>query len=252
GKIDIIWLDFSSPTGKYGKNRKDWDSENLLKMVRELQPGIIVNDRLDLEDVPGGWDFKSPEQYKPREWVQVNGKRVPWEVCQTFSGSWGYYRDEMSWKDSKQLIELLIESVSKGGNVLLNVGPTGRGTLDQRAQERLASMGNWMKYCSRSIYGCTQAPDEFKAPDNALLTYNPVTKRLYIHLLDWPLNQITLEGYGEKIKYAQFLHDASEIALSTKKATIWLDEKGKEDETILKLPVLKPNVEIPVIELILN
>ncbi|MFA5816872.1 MAG: alpha-L-fucosidase [Bacteroidales bacterium] len=252
GKIDIIWLDFSSPTGKYGKTRKDWDSENLLKMVRELQPQIIVNDRLDLEDVPGGWDFKSPEQYKPREWVQFNGKRVPWEVCQTFSGSWGYFRDEMSWKDSKQLIELLIESVSKGGNVLLNVGPTGRGTIDARAQERLASMGNWMKYCSRSIYGCTQAPDEFKAPANTLLTYNPVTKRLYIHLLDWPLSQISLEGYSGKIKYAQFLHDASEIAMSLKKSTTWLDEKGKEDETILKLPVLKPNVEIPVIELILN
>ncbi|MFA6127860.1 MAG: alpha-L-fucosidase [Bacteroidales bacterium] len=252
GKIDIIWLDFSSPTGKYGKTRTDWDSENLLKMVRELQPGIIVNDRLDLEDVPGGWDFKSPEQYKPREWVQVNGKRVPWEVCQTFSGSWGYYRDEMSWKDSKQLIELLIESVSKGGNVLLNVGPTGRGTIDYRAQDRLASMGNWMKYCSRSIYGCTQAPDEFKAPVNSLLTYNPLTTRLYIHLLDWPLNQITLEGYAGKIKYAQFLHDASEIAMTTKKATIWLDEKSKGDETILRLPVLKPDVEIPVIELILK
>ncbi len=252
GKIDVIWLDYSFPSGNFGKSRKDWDSENLLKMVRELQPGIIVNDRLDLEDVPGGWDFKSPEQYKPREWVQVNGKRVPWEVCQTFSGSWGYYRDEMTWKDSKQLIEMLIESVSKGGNLLLNVGPTGRGTIDHRAQDRLASMGAWMKYCSRSIYGCTQAPDEFKAPANSLLTYNPATKRLYIHLLDWPLDQITLEGFAGKIKYAQFLHDASEIAMSTKKATIWLEEKGKGDETVLRLPVIKPNVEIPVIELILN
>lgn len=252
GKIDVIWLDYSFPAGKHGKSRADWDSENLLKMVRELQPGIIVNDRLDLEEVPGGWDFKSPEQYKPREWVQVNGKRVPWEVCQTFSGSWGYYRDEMSWKDSKQLIELLIESVSKGGNVLLNVGPTGRGTLDYRAQDRLAAIGNWMKVCNRSIYSCTQVPDEFKAPANSLLTYNPVTRRLYIHLLDWPLDQITLEGYTGKVKYAQFLHDASEIAISTKKSTTWLDEKSMEDELILKLPVIKPNVEIPVIELILN
>lgn len=252
GKIDIIWLDFSFPNGKFGKSRADWDSENLLKMVRELQPGIIVNDRLNLEDVPGGWDFKSPEQYKPNEWVQVNGKRVPWEVCQTFSGSWGYYRDEMTWKDSKQLIELLIESVSKGGNVLLNVGPTARGTIDPRAQERLASIGNWMKFCSRSLYGCTQAPDEFKAPANSLLTYNPSTKRLYIHLLDWPLDQITLQGFSGKIKYAQFLHDASEIAMSSKKSTTWLDEKSKEDETILTMPVIRPGVEIPVIELILN
>ncbi len=252
GKIDIIWLDYSFPSGKKGKSRKDWDSENLLKMVRELQPGIIVNDRLDLEDVEGGWDFKSPEQYKPREWVRVNGKRVPWEACQTFSGSWGYYRDETSWKDNKQLIELLIEEVSKGGNLLLNVGPTGRGTIDDRAQNRLKAIGEWMKFNNRAIYGCTQVPDEFKAPTNSLLTYNPTTKRLYIHLLAWPMDQISLEGYSDKIKYAQFLHDASEIQISSKKSTTWLDEKGKENEIVLKLPILKPNIEIPVIELILK
>lgn len=252
GKIDIIWLDYSFPKGKDGKSRKDWDSENLLKMVRELQPGIIVNDRLDLDDVPGGWDFKSPEQYKPDEWVKVNGVRVPWETCQTFSGSWGYYRDEMTWKDNKQLLELLIETVSKGGNLLLNVGPTARGTIDYRAKERLEAMGDWMKYNSRSIYECTQAPDEFKAPANSLLTYNPKTKRLYIHLLDWPMDQITLQGYAGKIKYAQFLHDASEIKMSNKKETTWMDEASKEGSVILNLPINKPNVEIPVIELILK
>jgi len=134
GKIDIIWLDFSFPLGEHGKNCKDWDSENLLKMVRQLQPGIMVNDRLNLEEVEGGWDFKTPEQFKPAEWVKVNGKKVPWEVCTTFSGAWGYNRDESTWKDSKQLIEQLADCVSKGGNLLLNVGPTGRGTLDDRAQ----------------------------------------------------------------------------------------------------------------------
>jgi alpha-L-fucosidase len=252
GKIDIIWLDYSFPKGKDGKSSKDWDSENLLKMVRELQPGIIVNDRLNLEDVEGGWDFKSPEQYKPDEWVKVNGVRVPWETCQTFSGSWGYYRDEMTWKDNKQLLVLLIETVSKGGNLLLNVGPTARGTFDSRAQERLSAMGEWMKYNSRSIYECTQAPDEYKAPANTLLTYNPKTKRLYIHLLDWPMDQITLEGFAGKIKYAQFLHDASEIKMSSKKETTWMDEAAKEGSIILHLPINKPNVEIPVIELMMK
>lgn len=252
GKIDIIWLDYSFPKGKNGKSRKDWDSENLLKMVRELQPGIIVNDRLDLEDVDGGWDFKSPEQYKPDEWVKVNGVRVPWEACQTFSGSWGYYRDEMTWKDNKQLLVLLIETVSKGGNLLLNVGPTARGTFDNRAKDRLNAMGEWMKYNSRSIYECTQAPDEYKAPANTLLTYNPKTKRLYIHLLDWPMDQIALQGFAGKIKYAQFLHDASEIKMSSKKATTWMDETAKEGSVILQVPITKPNVEIPVIELMMK
>ena len=252
GKIDLIWLDFSFPGGANGKSCKDWDSENLLKMVRTLQPWIIVNDRLNLEEVEGGWDFKTPEQFKPAEWVKVNGKRVPWEACQTFSGVWGYGRDEATWKDSRQLIEMLAETVSKGGNLLLNVGPTGRGTFDYRAQERLSAIGKWMEVNSRSIYGCTQAPDEFKAPANSVLTYNPATNRLYIHLLAWPLEQLSLEGFAGKVKYAQFLHDASEITMSTTKATIWLDEKTKENELILTLPVLKPHVEIPVIELFLN
>ena len=92
GKIDILWLDFSFP-GEHGKGRTDWDSFHLLQMVRQLQPGIIVNDRSDLQDVEGGWDFTTPEQVKVPEWPEYNGKRIPWETCQTFSGSWGYYRD---------------------------------------------------------------------------------------------------------------------------------------------------------------
>ncbi len=242
GKIDIIWLDFSFP-GKNGKGHEDWDSENLLKMIRTLQPGIIVDDRLDLMDEPGGWDFRTPEQYKPREWVTYKGQRVPWETCQTFSGSWGYYRDETSWKDTKQLLELLIETVSKGGNLILNVGPTARGTFDYRAQERLNAMGEWMDVNSRSIYGCTQAPAEFNVPANTLLTYNEKTKRLYIHLLTYPMGSLYLEGFGGKVKYAQFLHDASEIIMSP-------ENNGKDLN--LSLPILKPHVEIPVIELMLN
>ncbi len=252
GTIDIIWLDYSFPSGKHGKGRNDWDSENLLKMVRKLQPGIIVNDRLDLLDVDGGWDFRTPEQFKPSEWVTMNGKRVPWEACQTFSGSWGYYRDEMTWKDTKQLLVLLIESVSKGGNLLLNVGPTARGTFDDRAQQRLKGIGEWMAVNSRSIYGCTQAPAEFKIPEHSLLTYNPELKRLYIHLLDWPLEQITLEGYAGKIRYAQLLNDASEVKMSTQKETTWISEESKKDDIVLTLPVNKPNVEIPVVELFLR
>ncbi|MGA2624750.1 MAG: alpha-L-fucosidase [Bacteroidota bacterium] len=252
GTIDIIWLDYSFPSGKHGKGRNDWDSENLLKMVRQLQPGIIVNDRLDLLDVEGGWDFRTPEQFKPGEWVTMNGKRVPWEACQTFSGSWGYYRDEMTWKDTKQLLVLLIETVSKGGNLLLNVGPTARGTFDDRAQQRLKRIGEWMAVNSRSIYGCTQAPAEFKTPEHSLLTYNPELKRLYIHLLDWPLEQITLEGYAGKIRYAQLLNDASEVKMSAQKETTWISEESIKDDIVLTLPVNKPNVEIPVVELFLK
>jgi alpha-L-fucosidase len=250
GKVDILWLDYSYP-GENGKGAKDWGSEKLLKMIRTIQPGIIVNDRLDLNDFEGGWDFISPEQFKISKWPEVNGKKAYWETCQTFSGSWGYYRDEHTWKDNKQLLVLLIESVSKGGNLLLNVGPTARGTIDLRAQKALDGMGDWMKYNNRSIYGCTQAPEQFKVPENCLLTYNPVTNRLYIHLLDYPIQNFLLPGYKGKIKYAQFLHDGSEVQM-TEQYGHW--GKGKMDinDVNLSLPVNKPPVEIPVIEIFLK
>ncbi len=251
GKIDIIWLDFSFP-GKHGKGRKDWDSENLLKMVRQLQPGIIVNDRLDLLDEPGGFDFTTPEQYKVSKWPERNGVRIPWETCQTFSGSWGYYRDEMTWKSNRQLLVLLIESVSKGGNLLLNVGPTARGVFDYRAQERLKAMGQWMKFNNKSIYNCTAAPEEFARPENCLLTYNPETNRLYVHLLDYPIKRFALKGYKGKVKYAQFLHDDSELKFGKPRHNATYQEGQEEDDLILILPVVKPPVEIPVIELVLN
>jgi alpha-L-fucosidase len=244
GEISIIWFDFSFP-GKNGKGRADWDSENLLKLARSLQPGIIVDDRLDLSDVEGGWDFISPEQVKVAKWPEVNGKRIAWETCQTFSGSWGYYRDENTWKSSPQLIELLIESVSKGGNLLLNVGPTARGVFDNRAKDRLGSIGEWMKYNNRSVYGCTEAPAGFIVPDNSLLTYNPVTKRLYIHLLAYPMGNLVLKDMAGKVKYIQFLHDASEIKFRQ-------ESNESNNDLVVDLPVLKPNTEIPVLEVYLK
>lgn len=251
GKIDILWLDYSYP-GKHGKGRDDWGSIELVKMVRELQPGIFINDRADLKDVQGGWDFTTPEQFKVDKWPEVDGKRIPWETCQTFSGSWGYHRDENTWKNEKQLLVLLIESVSKGGNVLLNVGPTARGEFDDRANKALEKMGSWMHYNSRSIYGCTEAPDTFEAPNQTLLTYNPELNRLYIHLLDYPLTNFRLPGYKGKVKYAQFLHDASEIQITAPYGHHMQGSLATEDDLNLRLPVIKPNVNIPVIEVFLK
>ena len=251
GKVDMLWLDYSFPDGDDGKGREDWGSIELIKKVRKLQPEIIVNDRLDLKEYWGGWDFTTPEQFKVKEWPTYEGEKIPWETCQTFSGSWGYYRDELKWKDNKQLLVLLIESVSKGGNLLLNVGPTGRGTIDYRAENALSEIGDWMRFNNRAIYGCTQAPEAFEVPDNSLLTYNPETNRLYIHLLDYPLQNFTLKGMKGKIKYIQFLHDASEIKISNPVGH-WIKEEVAEGDVNLVLPVTKPPVEVPVIEVFLK
>lgn len=236
GEISIIWFDFSFP-GKFGKNRDDWDSEGLWKLTHELQPNILVDNRLDL---PGKEDFDTPEQVSAAE-LQKNykGKHIDWETCQTFSGSWGYFRDEKTWKSNEQLLQLLITSVAHGGNLLLNVGPTGRGEFDYRAKDRLNGLAAWMHSNDRSIYGCTYAPDEFAAPADTLLTYNPKTKRLYVHLMKYPTDgKLTLPGAADKVQYAQFLHDASEIRYTG----------GEKNSLILQLPTDKPPVTIPVVE----
>jgi alpha-L-fucosidase len=252
GDVDILWFDFSYPKDGTGKGRTDWRSEDLLKLVRGLKPRIILNDRLDL---PGAGDIKTPEQMQPNAWVTVGGKPVVWEACQTFSGSWGYHRDETSWKSLDQLLLMLVDTVSKGGNLLLNVGPTGRGEFDERALDRLQGLGEWMRRHGRSIYGCTQAPAAFRCPQDCRLTWNPETKRLYVHVLAWPFKHLHLPGLKGRVAYAQLLNDASEVLM--KGIDAWQhdhlgDANESEDALTIELPVQKPNVRIPVVELFLK
>lgn len=210
---------------------------------------------MGLTDTVDGWDFVTPEQFKAEHWPTVGGVRVPWETCQTFSGSWGYARDEMTWKDPVELISILIHSVSKGGNLIMNVGPTARGRFDTRAESRLRAFGEWMELNGRSVYGCTEAPVRFKAPDGTILTFNPETNRLYIHLLSYPGARLAC-SFCKEIGYAQFLHDASEIRLEmhgndmAQKQSFY--KSGCEGVSYLKLPVVKPNIGIPVVEIILR
>lgn len=253
GKIDIIWFDFSYPQwGEDGKGHADWDSEGLVRMIRELQPGIMINNRLDL---PGGGDVITPEQNTPDDPVtDENGNPVVWEGCQTFSGSWGYHRDELTWKSVKQCIDMLINHVCRNGNLLMNVGPTSRGYIDHRAMERLKAYAEWMKYHSRSIYGCGMA-EGLVEPRDCRYTYNRETNRLYLHIMNWPFKHIHLKGLSGKVKYAQFLHDGSEVKMrdsANAQVHVSLSHKTPAGAVTVDLPVVKPAVEVPVIELILK
>lgn len=249
-KPDILWLDFSYPSRRYkdfpGKGRSDWQSEELYQMIRALAPHIILNNRMDLETGP---DIYTPEQYQPTEWVKVNGKPVVWEACQTFSGSWGYYRDEATWKSPDQLIQMLINTVSCGGNLLMNVGPTGRGNFDERAKKALAAYAQWMRLHDGSIYGCTQS--DFHSPADVRYTQNG--KRVYVHIYAWPFRQLHLPELAGKVEYAQLLNDASEVPFKEATEEIRSDEATPpEGGIVLALPVIKPNVTVPVVELFLK
>ncbi|MBN2393029.1 MAG: alpha-L-fucosidase, partial [Anaerolineae bacterium] len=171
---------------------------------------------------------------------------VVWEACQTFSGSWGYHRDEATWKDSGQLIRMLVNTVACGGNLLMNVGPTSLGTFDPRALNALAVYRDWMALHSEAIYGCTQSV--YPAPQDCRLTQKG--DKLYIHVFAWPFKHLVVSELAGKVSYARFLHDGSEVAL---KPTEWSARQLQigDDVLVLELPIKQPDTVVPVIELTL-
>ena len=257
GKIDILWFDFSyskkDPADKewmHGKGKEDWEAEELIKTARSLQPHIIIDNRTELEQ-----DLWTPEQYQPQQWLRHSetGELVTWEACQTLSGSWGYYRDEMTWKSPEMLIQMLVNTVALGGNFLMNVGPTARGYLDYRAEAALKVYADWMKYNGRSIYGCTMAEPEWTAPKGCRFTQSEDGKRLYIHLMEYPYAFLELHGLAGKVDYAQFLHDGSEILFTEGESQHFSEGRTKGDDLlVMNIPPVKPNVIVPVIEVFLK
>ncbi len=256
GRIDILWFDFSYPDEHYkdfpGKGFRDWCSDELVKLVRELQPHIIINNRLDLVGHTGELpDITTPEQYVPQTRPTIEGCDIAWEACHTLSGSWGYFRDEESWKSPEQLIQILVESVALGGNFLMNIGPNGRGALDHRTIAALDVYADWLRLNGRSIYGCGEASG-ISIPKDCRLTRRE--NRLYVHVFNWPFRHLHIPGLGGKVEYAQLLHDGSEIT--------WIDPHAKVDPNVgvsisaqtltLELPVKKPQVTVPVIEIFLK
>ena len=252
GRIDYLFFDFSYPglahRGLPGKGPDDWGSEELTALVRELQPQILVNDRLGL---PG--DLVTPEQYQPSGPTRgPDGEPLVWEACQTLNGSWGYDRDNRDVKPVELLVRMLVDGVSKGGNLLLNVGPTGRGDLDPSAAGALAGIGAWMDRHARSVHGA--GPSSFTPPPDC--RYTQRGDRLYVHVLAWPLGHLHLPDLAGRVAHAQVLHDASEVRMEELRP-------GQEAETIhpgaqppgtltLRLPSRPPGVAVPVVELFLR
>jgi alpha-L-fucosidase len=269
GEICYLFYDFSYPEhlrpAIWGnKSATDWDAEALMRMTRELQPGIVINDRLG---IPG--DLVTPEQYQPAEPMRRSvaaqgesgvaaqgepgaGELVAWEACQTINGSWGYFRDNTLFKTPEMLVRMLVDGVSKGGNLLFNVGPTGRGNFDAVSAETLSGLGSWTALHGRSIYGA--GPSDFLPPPDC--RYTQRGDRLYLHVFAWPFEHVHLPGLAGKVEYAQLLNDASEIAFTTidpDAPAHNVTMGGLPAGTLtLTLPIRQPAVAVPVIELYLT
>lgn len=250
GTLDYLFYDFTYPgdrDGMAGKGPGDWDAPALLAMTRELQPGIVVNDRLGI-----GGDLVTPEQYQPHEPMRRDGELVRWEACQTLNGSWGYDRDNVDFKTPDLLVRMLVDSVAKGGNMLLNIGPDGRGGVAARDTAVLAAIGAWMELHQDSVIGA--GPATTPSAPGTVLTQR--ADRLYVHLLTWPFGHVHLPDLAGKVRFARFLHDGSQIdfhQIDAGQRASNTTPGGQPPGTLtLVVPVSRPDVEVPVVELLLT
>ena len=228
GPIDLFWYDFSYENADEAAVFKamrgeTWGGAELVKIMRELQPQMIFNNRLAGEEgllvaepAEFAGDFTSPEQLiPPQGLLNEAGQQVPWEACVTMNEAWGYSRQTGSYKSSKTLIHALVDVVSKSGNLLSNIGPNALGHFPEQAQERLAELGKWLKTNQDSIYGCGAAP--FAKPEWGRYTYKPAQEnqpaKLYAHLYERGVGPLPLLGLEGKIQSARLLYDGTLLDL---------------------------------------
>ncbi|HLY59784.1 MAG TPA: alpha-L-fucosidase [Terriglobia bacterium] len=199
GPIGIIWFD-----GGWEHNALELHSQEVNSMIRSLQPGIIINDRNNLPE-----DYATPEQNIPPN--ALPGGRQ-WETCMTMNDTWGYAKNDTNWKSSEDLIRKLIDISSKGGNFLLNVGPTAEGVFPDAINERLAQIGAWMKVNSESIYGTSKSPFR-KLPFDGRVTAKGNT--LYLHVFEWPKDGLTLNDLETPVENARAIDGSEKLAIKT-------------------------------------
>ncbi|MGI6184225.1 MAG: alpha-L-fucosidase [Candidatus Fimadaptatus sp.] len=218
GKIDIFWFDFSYDDMRGEK----WKATELVRMIRSYQPDVLMDNRLEVSGDGFGslvtqnpseycGDFVSPEQIIPPEGVVDDmGKPVVWESCITMNNHWGYASQDDRFKTADIVIRKLVECVSKGGNLLLNVGPDARGNIPEKSLEILRNVGDWMRLNGESIYGCGRSL--LPRPDYGRITQSG--KNLYFHVNEAQVGFVPLVGVrAEDVKCIRLLKDGSEMPI---------------------------------------
>jgi alpha-L-fucosidase len=234
GPIDLIWFD-----GGWERSAEEWRARELHDLVHSLQPDILINDRL-----PGFGDFDTPEQFIP---PQPRDRR--WETCLTQNRSWAYNPSDRDYKSPRELVHALCEVVGRGGNLLLNVSPSGSGDLPPEQVERFERIAGWMSAYGESILDTEPGLEPWQF-------YGPSTRRgnrVFLHLLLRPYESLTVRGLRVKrVRRVRELRSGVELEVSSRMPI--LDELFSPDpsgELVIQVPerLLDPLATVLEIEL---
>jgi alpha-L-fucosidase len=240
GEIGIAWFD--------GEWEPAWTHErglDLYDYMRGLQPSIIVNNRVDKGrkgmaglTKEGGFagDYGTPEQEIPPKGVPG----LDWESCMTMNDTWGYSSRDQNWKSTEKLVRNLIDIASKGGNYLLNVGPTAEGEIPGPSIERLQAIGEWMKVNGESIHETSANPFD-KTPWGRCTTRKVGDNtRIYLHIFDWPADgKLRIDGLKNKVLSAKLLAAPdAELTCKADGETVTVTLPGKAPDPIASVLAL--------------
>lgn len=235
GPVACLWWD--TPVG-ITKPQADQLIETL-----KLQPGIIHNNRLG-----GGYkgDTETPEQYIPA--TGFPGGR-DWETCMTMNDTWGYKSYDHNWKSPETLIRNLVDIASKGGNYLLNVGPTSMGEIPEASVERLKIIGDWMKQNSRAIYATTASPFKRLPWGRCTKVTGKGGSTLYLHVFNWPTDgKLVVPGLRNQVTSASMLVGGAKLKTLTDGNSVLIEVPEKPQNEYSTTLVLKVKGELDIVQ----
>lgn len=220
GDVAVIWWD--TPSGPASCAKK-------INEIIKKYPQVITNDRLIRNEKHITGDYKTPEQMIPTE-KQLDG--TDWETCMTLNNSWGYQCRGIVWKSPQTLIVNLIDIVSKGGNLLLNIGPDPEGVIPEGNVKRLKIIGKWMKKYGNSIYGTERC--KVKKPDFGYCTQRIIGNKthIYLHVINWPEDRQLLFRLYQNASSVRLLHNGQKLNFKNTHDGIYINTPRKAPDKI--------------------